>query len=124
MGTEEVKKHDKEADIWLIIGNAKNGGPKVYDVTNYLNDHPGGNEVLLDLGGQNADEFFEDIGHSDDARKELKELCIGTLKLTEEEKKAALAEKESKSAGGINPMVIILVVLIAIALGYFQLKKP
>merc|ERR1712151_1017968 len=111
MGTEEVKKHHKEEDIWLIIGNAKNGGPKVYDVTNYLNDHPGGNEVLLDLGGE-------------DARKELKELCIGTLKLTEEEKKAALAEKESKAAGGINPMVIILVVLIAIALGYFQLKKP
>lgn len=27
------------------------GGPKVYDVTKYLNDHPGGPEIILDLAG-------------------------------------------------------------------------
>ena len=36
----------------LIIGI---GGPKVYDITNYLDDHPGGAEVLLDVSGQDAD---------------------------------------------------------------------
>lgn len=27
------------------------GGPKVYDITKYLNDHPGGPEIMLDLAG-------------------------------------------------------------------------
>lgn len=27
------------------------GGEKVYDVTSYLNDHPGGSEVILDIAG-------------------------------------------------------------------------
>lgn len=35
------------------------GGPKVYDVTKYLDDHPGGAEVIMDVAGQDADEFFE-----------------------------------------------------------------
>ena len=49
----------------MIIGNANNGGPKVYDVTNYLDDHPGGKEVMTDLAGKNADELFEDIMSND-----------------------------------------------------------
>jgi cytochrome b involved in lipid metabolism len=55
------------------------GGPKVYDVTKYMDDHPGGSEVLLDHAGKYADEMFEDIGHSGDARQKLKELYIGDL---------------------------------------------
>jgi cytochrome b involved in lipid metabolism len=42
--------------------------PKVYDVTKYLDDHPGGAEVLLEQAGQDATDMFEDIGHSQDAR--------------------------------------------------------
>ena len=53
----------------------------VYDVSKYLDDHPGGAEVMLDVGGQNADEFFEDIGHSKEARDELKKHLIGSFKL-------------------------------------------
>jgi cytochrome b involved in lipid metabolism len=55
------------------------GGPKVYDVTKYLEEHPGGAEVLLDHAGGDADEFFEDIGHSGDARAKLESLLIGEL---------------------------------------------
>ncbi len=55
------------------------GGPKVYDVTKYLEEHPGGSEVLLDHGGKYADEMFEDIGHSGDAKEKLKTLLVGEL---------------------------------------------
>ena len=68
--------------MWLVIGNANNGGPKVYDVTSYLDDHPGGKEVMTDLAGRNADELFEDIGHSLEARKILKTLLVGDLHQT------------------------------------------
>jgi hypothetical protein len=40
----------------------------------------GGEEVLLDVGGQDASEAFEDVGHSDEAREILDTLKIGTLK--------------------------------------------
>lgn len=39
---EEVAKHDTEDDCWMIIHN------KVYDVTEYVGEHPGG-EVILDV---------------------------------------------------------------------------
>jgi len=40
----------------------------------------GGEEVLLDVGGQDATEAFEDVGHSDEARETLEQLKVGTLK--------------------------------------------
>ncbi|CAM9675209.1 unnamed protein product [Choristocarpus tenellus] len=54
--------------------------PKIYDVTKYLDDHPGGVEVMLEVGGEDATNMFEDIGHSQDARTEMKKFQIGTLK--------------------------------------------
>ena len=40
----------------------------------------GGEEVLLDVGGQDATEPFEDVGHSDEAREILDGLLVGDLK--------------------------------------------
>ena len=36
--------------------------------------------MLLDVGGQDATEPFEDVGHSDEAREILDGLLVGTLK--------------------------------------------
>jgi cytochrome b involved in lipid metabolism len=36
--------------------------------------------VLLDVGGQDSTEAFEDVGHSDEAREILEGLLVGTLK--------------------------------------------
>lgn len=100
------------------------GGPKVYDVTKYLDDHPGGAEVMLDVAGQDADEFFEDIGHSKEAREELKKYLIGDFKVDEATlaKMKADAEKKAKQQGSSMPFIVI-VALLAVAYAYFQLKK-
>ena len=36
--------------------------------------------MLLDVGGQDATEPFEDVGHSDEAREILDGLLVGKLK--------------------------------------------
>mmetsp|Transcript_15167 Transcript_15167/g.23818 ORF Transcript_15167/g.23818 Transcript_15167/m.23818 type:complete len:136 (-) Transcript_15167:190-597(-) len=120
---EEVFKHTSQEDCWLVIGNESNGGPKVYDVTKYLDDHPGGAEVMLDVAGQNADEFFEDIGHSKEARDELKKHLIGTFKLDEATIAKMRADAEKKAAqGSQNSMMMVAVVaLIAIYVAYTQM---
>lgn len=101
------------------------GGPKVYDVTKYLDDHPGGAEVMLDVAGTNADEFFEDIGHSKEARIELSKYLIGTFKMDAETlaKLKAEAEKQKQRSGGNASMIVILVAIVAIVLGYIQMNK-
>lgn len=40
----------------------------------------GGAETILDVGGMDATEAFEDVGHSDEARELLSALLIGVLK--------------------------------------------
>lgn len=42
---EEVSKHSTDTDCWLIIDG------KVYDVTDYILDHPGGDSILKNAGG-------------------------------------------------------------------------
>lgn len=95
----------------------------MYDVSTYLDDHPGGAEVILDVSGKDADEFFEDIGHSNDAREELAKHCIGVLKLSEAEIEKRRLEAEKKKAGsgggGIGPVAAI-VVLAAVGYSYYK----
>ncbi|PWY88640.1 hypothetical protein BO94DRAFT_565508 [Aspergillus sclerotioniger CBS 115572] len=72
--SEEVAAHRARDDLWVTI----NG--KVYDVTEYVRDHPGGPDVLIDVAGADATEAYEDVGHSEDADEILKAFLVGTLK--------------------------------------------
>lgn len=49
----EIEKHKSRDDLWMVV----NG--KVYDVTPFVDEHPGGEEVLVDCGGQDATTAFE-----------------------------------------------------------------
>ncbi|XP_077982191.1 cytochrome b5-like isoform X2 [Glandiceps talaboti] len=71
---EEVEKNYNNQSLWLIIHN------KIYDLTKFIEEHPGGEEVLLEQGGHNATESFEDVGHSSDAREMMKEYLIGEIR--------------------------------------------
>ena len=51
----------------------------VYDVTKYMDDHPGGKDILLEVAGTDATEAFEEVGHSDEAREQLEPFHIGAL---------------------------------------------
>ena len=79
---------------------------------------------MLDVAGQNADEFFEDIGHSKEARQELKKFLIGTFKLDEATlaKMKADAERKAAQGNGSSMLIIIVVALIAVYYAYSQMS--
>ena len=71
---------------------------------------------MLDVAGQDADEFFEDIGHSKEARAELAKYLIGNFKMDEATKAKLEAEKAKHRAskGGGVPWGAILGVLVSV----------
>lgn len=97
---------------------------KLYDVTSFIDKHPGGPDILVEVGGKYAQEEFEDIGHSSEARDILQTLQIGVLKLSAEEMEEMKLQAEAlkiqnRQRGGFN-LVMILSVLIAIAAGIYR----
>uniref|UniRef100_A0A9J8BS34 Cytochrome b5 type B n=1 Tax=Cyprinus carpio carpio TaxID=630221 RepID=A0A9J8BS34_CYPCA len=79
---EEVQAHNTSKDTWLIIHD------KVYDITGFMEEHPGGEEVLLEQAGADATESFEDVGHSTDAREMLQQYYIGELHMDDRKKES------------------------------------
>lgn len=77
---EELKQHTSTASTWIAIHD------NVYDVTKFLDEHPGGEEVLHEQAGGYATEQFEDTGHSTDARELMKNYLIGQLAEKDREK--------------------------------------
>ncbi|XP_034282597.1 cytochrome b5 type B isoform X2 [Pantherophis guttatus] len=69
----EVAKRSSDREAWLVIHD------RVYDVTRFLDEHPGGDKVLLEQAGRDATESFEDVGHSMDAKEMLKQYLIGEV---------------------------------------------
>ncbi|KAL8230195.1 hypothetical protein R6Q59_000236 [Mikania micrantha] len=49
----------------------------VYDVSSYLEEHPGGYDVLLQV--TDATDEFEDAGHSKTPRELMETFCVGEL---------------------------------------------
>src|SRR5262245_8360416 len=70
---DQVRQHMSPGDLWLVIDR------KVYDVSRWMEDHPGGPEVMLQEAGKDASNAFAEIGHSLYAEGLLKDYYIGDL---------------------------------------------
>ena len=70
---EEVAEHNQLTDCYLIIHGV------VYDVTPYLDKHPGGPRLLMKKAGMDATSDFEALFHSARARSILESLFVGIL---------------------------------------------
>jgi 4-hydroxysphinganine ceramide fatty acyl 2-hydroxylase len=70
----EVQSHNTAKSCYITLG------PNVYDVTDFLDAHPGGGELILEYGGKDATEILKDEishEHSDSAYEILEEYHIG-----------------------------------------------
>ncbi|KAJ4291265.1 hypothetical protein N0V88_006267 [Collariella sp. IMI 366227] len=94
---EEIEKHDKEGDCWLVVDN------KVYDVTSVLAWHPGGKPSILAHAGKCHSSTTEDFAsvHDDVGYQKLHECLLGsvTKKTAEYIKQTAEATAKAKAKG-------------------------
>ncbi|XP_061398059.1 uncharacterized protein LOC133333785 [Musca vetustissima] len=70
---DAVAQHDDYSDCWVVIYD------RVYDVTTFLQDHPGGADVIMDYAGRDATLAFHGTGHSRDAIEQMRDYLIGEL---------------------------------------------
>ncbi len=70
---EEVAKHNTKADCWVVFEG------KVLNITNFLSEHPGGEEVIMDHAGKDITQPFEDIGHSENAKELSEKYIVGKV---------------------------------------------
>ncbi|GBP62194.1 Cytochrome b5 isoform A [Eumeta japonica] len=61
----EVACHDSPDDCWVVIYD------RVYDITTFLDEHPGGADIMLEYAGQDASTAFRGSGHSKAAVRAL-----------------------------------------------------
>lgn len=104
----DVSKHSSKEDLYMVIND------KVYDVSKFLDEHPGGEEVLLDSAGQDATEAFEDVGHSDEAREILDRMTVGSLKRLESdpEPKVSYLKLDPSSTSSSSEMGLGLYIVV------------
>ncbi|EGX95952.1 Cytochrome b5 [Cordyceps militaris CM01] len=70
---EQVAEANSPENAWIVIHG------KVYNVSSYLDDHPGGRDVLLELAGGDATNDFDFVGHSKSASKAIAEFEVGDV---------------------------------------------
>ncbi|XP_068587062.1 cytochrome b5 type B isoform X2 [Cebidichthys violaceus] len=108
---EEIRVHSMSSDAWLIVHD------KVYDITSFLEEHPGGEEVLLEQAGADATESFEDVGHSTDAREMLLQYYVGELHMDDRKKEKATDENVSNSGESSSWTTWLIPAIAAIVVG-------
>ena len=70
---KDVAAHDRPSDCWIIVRGV------VYDVTSFLESHPGGPLLILSVAGGDATQAFAAPGHSTRAVEQLLSMRVGVL---------------------------------------------
>lgn len=70
---EEVRKHNRKGDCWIIIDD------KVYDVSKWASRHPGGSSILNANGGKDATDVFHAMHNESLIAQKMKLFQIGKL---------------------------------------------
>lgn len=106
---DEIKKHNQEEDLWLVVGN------RVLDVSKF-EDHPGGPDVLEGVGGEDATEEFDQIAHSNAAKTQVEDWLIGRV---EGETLTSLFDIGDGDSTESSIVFTVVAIIIAVAAYYY-----
>jgi len=113
----ELREHTTKDSLWVLLHG------KVYDVTKFIDEHPGGDEVILSEAGKDATEAFEDVGHSEEARGLLNGMQVGEFEKGANEVKAKTYQSTAAAAAMENAVEqtsnVFYFVPLAALIGYF-----
>ena len=112
----EISKHKSINDLWMAV----NG--KVYDITKFVDQHPGGEEVLLEHAGTDATAAFEDVGHSENAVEMLDEYYVGDGNPEELKVAEKKADVDLSEGGGNSNILLYIIAAAVLAVAYLYLK--
>ena len=70
---EEISRHNSKDDCWVVVDNV------VYDITAFLDEHPGGRRLPVKHSGKDATEVWNSFhGHKKDTiLKQYAHLRVG-----------------------------------------------
>lgn len=74
---DDVKTHNTPESLWVVLND------KVYDVTSFLKEHPGGEKPLLKYAGTDATVKFNSVKahrESPSLLSFMETMCVGILK--------------------------------------------
>ncbi|KAF4384505.1 hypothetical protein CsatB_010814 [Cannabis sativa] len=115
---EEVAQHNHKKDCWIIISG------KAYDVTPFLEEHPGGDEILQQATEKDATDDFEDVGHSDSAKELMEKYYVGEVDISTLPKKQnykppqPIPHQSDQSSGVVVKMLQFLLPLLILAIAF------
>lgn len=69
----EVSQHWQSSDCWIVVFD------RVYDVTDFIDEHPGGSYIMQEHAGRDATLVFRGSRHGPDAYDMLDKYLIGVL---------------------------------------------
>ncbi|KAK9471029.1 uncharacterized protein V1510DRAFT_421425 [Dipodascopsis tothii] len=96
MTAAEVAAHSTSKSCYITINNRQ-----VYDVTQFLDEHPGGSDLILQYAGRDATEIMADAlthEHSETAYEILDEMYAVGILASETEEKELIAPGVSRDA--------------------------
>ena len=75
---EELKIHNRASadgrlpdDVWVLVKD------RVYDLSPFFRNHPGGPDVIEEFSGKDATKSFVDASHPASAKKEMEKYFVG-----------------------------------------------
>ncbi|KAB8202020.1 hypothetical protein BDV34DRAFT_159436 [Aspergillus parasiticus] len=98
----EVESHNNAKSCYVTLGS------KVYDITSFVDDHPGGGDLILEYAGKDVEEILRDAvshEHSEAAYDILEDSLIGFIASDSTGKGASIDAAKANGVGGTSDPV-------------------
>eukprot|EP01064_Diplonema_japonicum_P037915 TRINITY_DN9023_c0_g1_i1.p2 TRINITY_DN9023_c0_g1~~TRINITY_DN9023_c0_g1_i1.p2 ORF type:complete len:140 (+),score=30.76 TRINITY_DN9023_c0_g1_i1:68-487(+) len=116
---EELEEHSSEANAWLAVYG------RVYDVSKFMDDHPGGADPLWQMAGQDATSEWDAVGHKEGAARLMEKMIVGKLVGKRPQRRTATKPTSQPTPvvpmeqGQSFPLTMAVVVMFSLFLAYY-----